>query len=99
MYATIFDKLKKYAKNQKLKASDIENLTSQQVRTVIRNAGISDDICEAVVNNICRQLKKWFEKNQADTTIQNILNSIVTDFPNATGEYEGDGIIILRLKG
>ena len=99
MYATVYDKLKKYAESQNLKAADIENLTSQQVRTVIQNAGISDDICEAVVNNIRRQLKKRFEKNQADTTIQNVLNSIVADFPDATGEYEGDGIIILRLKG
>ncbi len=95
----MYDKLKKYAESQNLKAADIENLTSQQVRTVIQNAGISDDICEAVVNNIRRQLKKRFEKNQADTTIQNVLNSIVADFPDATGEYEGDGIIILRLKG
>ncbi len=99
MYATVYDKLKRYAENQNLKAADIESLTSQQVRTVIKEAGISDDICEAVVNNIRRQLKKLFEKNRADTAIQNVLNSIAADFPDAAGEYEGDGIIILRLKG
>ncbi|HEG43858.1 MAG TPA: hypothetical protein ENH94_07415 [Phycisphaerales bacterium] len=99
MYATIYDKLKTYAENQKLKAADIESLTSQQIRSLIQGSGISDDICEAVVSNIRRQLKKRLEKNEADMAIQNVINSIAADFPNATGEYEGDGIIILRLKG
>lgn len=99
MYATIYDKLKTYAENLNLKAADIESLTSQQIRTLIQSEGISDEICEAVVSNIRRQLKKRLEKNYADTAIQNAINSIAADFPEATGEYEGDGIIILRLKG
>lgn len=99
MYATVYDKLKTYAEKQNLKAADIESLTSQQIRTVIRNADISDDICEAVVSNIRRQLKKRFERNKAEAVIQNAINSIAADFPEVTGEYEGDGIIILRLKG
>ena len=99
MYATIYDKLKTYAENQKLKATDIESLTSQQIRSLIQDAGISDDICEAVVSNIRRQLKKRFEKNRANMVIKDVINSIAADFPGASGEYEGDGIIILRLKG
>lgn len=95
----MYDKLKTYAENQNLKAADIGSLTSQQIRTVIREAGINDDICEAVVNNIRRQLTSRFERNKAETVIQNAINSIAADFPEVTGEYEGDGIIILRLKG
>ena len=97
-FETIYDKLKTYAQDNNLTAADIKALTDQQILTYLENHGVTG-VDLAQIANVRSQIKELYELNEADNLITNIKSALSATYPNVDAMYEGDGVIVISLKG
>lgn len=99
LYSTVYGILKDHAAAEALCSSEIEMMSSAQVRELVEPVISQSEICETTIINVRRQLIRELKKQEADSIIPSILLSISSLYPAAVGEYESDGTIIIRLRG